>query len=59
MEPSIFPAASLKAAGEVVANDSSCAIVCEVIAAATGWDGTLFDRRREIVGKKTPSNLGP
>lgn len=59
-----FPAASLNALGEVVAKDKSCAVVWVVIDVAVDvggrdvWVG-LLDRRREMVGSKTPNNRGP
>lgn len=57
--PSNFPAASLKADGEVLAKDNSWAIVWDVTEAAIGCDGVVFARRSDIVGRNTPSSRGP
>jgi hypothetical protein len=59
-----FPAASLKALGEVVAKERSCAVVWVVIEVAVidivgGGGEELSDKRREMVGSKTPNSLDP
>jgi hypothetical protein len=59
-----FPAASLKALGEVVAKERSCPVVWVVMEVAVvgivgGGGDELLDKRREMVGSKTPNSLGP
>ena len=55
----------MKALGEVVAKERSCAVVWVVIEVAVvdivigGGGDELLDKRREMVGSKTPNSLGP
>jgi len=64
LSASNFPAASLKALGEVVAKERSCKVVWVVIEVAVvdtvgGRGDEFLDKKREIVGSKTPNSLGP
>ncbi len=58
-DASSLAAASLKAEGLIVANDNSCATVCDVTNALAGWVGTFVVSNREMVGNKTPRTCGP
>ena len=58
-----FPAASLKALGEMVAKERSWVVVWVVIETtivdAVGGGVGLLDKRREMVGNRTPNSLDP